>query len=392
MGANAVAERDEAAMIPNGRVEPGYEPVAMAFAGCVADAPGGAAFAAMVDGELVVDLWGGSARHDPEADWCADTPAVLLSGTKGLVAIVFLILADRGELSMNDRVDRFWPEFGTNGKHELTVADILSHTAGLPNIDPKPTEAELLDSRAMAERLAHQVPLWPETRKVAYHALTYGWLADEIVRRITGRSVAQVLASEVVEPLRLDIWIGAPREVADRAAALRTTSESRTSWESLWRRPLIPEVYVTRRLLADPLIWNERWFQMGEFPAGNAIATARSMATLYGLLVCGGGPTALRICREATLADALGQRAFGRDPLSGELLSYGVGFQRTTSVSRLGPAPDAFGHDGAGGSVHGGWPKRRTGFSFVTNVLQNDACDERARVLLASLHGLVAER
>ena len=202
--------------MPEGYVAPGYEPVREAFERNFAERGElGAAFAAFRNGEPVVDLWGGIADRASGRPWREDTLQLIYSGTKGLVALCVLMLIDRGKLRLDDPVNRHWPEFG---KPEILVRHIVSHTARLPGIDTPITVADLHDDRRMAAILAAQAPNPDPRAALCYHALTYGWLCGELVRRVDGRSVGRFFAEEVAGPLRASSSGSAFRKSTSRAS------------------------------------------------------------------------------------------------------------------------------------------------------------------------------
>ncbi|MEU0570503.1 serine hydrolase domain-containing protein, partial [Nonomuraea sp. NPDC005983] len=180
----------------------------------------GAAFAVYLDGELVVDLWDGVADRHTGRRWQEDTPAFAYSCTKAITATVLLQLAERGLVDVTGPVTQVWPEFASGGKAGVTVEHLLTHQAGLPVVEsPVPVE-EFGDLAAIASRLAGQRPLWEPGTAHGYHALTYGFLVGEVVRRVTGKSVGDLVAAEIAGPLGLDLWLGAPDEVIARTARL----------------------------------------------------------------------------------------------------------------------------------------------------------------------------
>jgi CubicO group peptidase (beta-lactamase class C family) len=181
----------------------------------------GAAFAVYRNGELVVDLWDGIADGRTERRWRHDTPAFAYSCTKAITATVLLQLAERGLVDVTAPVADVWPEFAAEGKASITVEHLLTHQAGLPLIEePVPVE-EFEDQPAIAARLAGQAPIWEPGSAHGYHALTYGFLLGEVVRRVTGKSVGDLVAAEIAGPLGLDLWVGAPDDVIERAARIK---------------------------------------------------------------------------------------------------------------------------------------------------------------------------
>jgi CubicO group peptidase (beta-lactamase class C family) len=369
-----------------GEVDRGFEPVAEVFAADVpADGPG-AAFAAFVDGRLVVDIWRGTADAGGRP-WQRDTVCMVASGTKGVVATAMLILLERGQLALESPVAHYWPEFAAAGKEGVTVADVVSHTAGLPGVVTPLTMADVADPPGIEAHLAAQAPIVP-VGTATYHALTYGWLCDGLVRRVDGRSIGRFVADEIAAPLGLDLSIGTPAERARRAAEMRRAENYALSafLTDDEPDPRLAYVYGNPPILGD---LNDPALLALEVPGANCVASARSLARLYGGLAMGGELDGVRILRPETVGLGRRQLSAGEDPLSGRFLRFGVGFELAPNPSELGPAADAFGHTGSGGSSHGAWPSLRTGFSFTMSEMRPENDDGRAGRILATLHAVV---
>lgn len=347
----------------------------------------GAAFAVVRDGDLVVDLWGGVADRSDGRAWSEDTLQLVFSGTKGFVAVCLLLLLDRGELELEAPVCRYWPEFAEAGKAHVTVRDLATHTARLPGIGAPITVADVPDDRLMARLLAAQPQFDDPRAGSCYHALTYGWLCGELLRRIDGRSVGRFFAEEVAEPLGLEIYIGLPEELERRVSRLELVE----TWGSnpALEAQVSVEDELMRAVWGNPVLfahesfpWNSRAYHAAQIPAVNGIGTARSIATLYAKLDTLVSAEALRLARSE-----LERR---REPLLGIPQAWGVGFELGTERREFGPAPDGFGCGGAGGSVHGAWPSERVSFSYAMNLMRDDADgDPRAQALLDALHACV---
>jgi len=338
----------------------GFEPVAEEFAATLGDH--GAAFAAVVDGELVVDLGSGL--------------QMIFSGTKGLVAVCILMLIDRGSLELDAPVARYWPGF----RDDVLVRHVVSHASGLPGLRRGFAARELLDGRRLASELAREDPFYPPGTRLAYHAFTFGWLCDELVRRVDGRSVGRFFADEVAAPLELELWIGLPPEQEPRVARIVRAEGYGPTALGDEPEPLLHALYGN--LFDGEFPWNDPAFHQAEIPAANAIGTARSIARLYSSLDRVLSADAVRLGRTELSRDLC---AVTRRPYA-----FGVGFELQTELSTLGPPPAAFGHTGAGGSRHGVWPDERVGFSYAPNELRNEADDDRARRVLAVLHETVS--
>jgi CubicO group peptidase (beta-lactamase class C family) len=376
-----------------GRVAPGFEPVRDAFeANFAARADVGAAFAACVDGMPVVDLWAGAADREARRPWSRDSLQLVFSTSKGMAATALLLLVEQCGVSLDDPVARYWPEFAAGAKSDVSVADALSHQAGVPALRDRVEWDDLLDPIAMAERVAREPARWPGRRVPAYHALTYGWIAAELVRRVTGVSLGRFFDETVATPLGLEAWIGLPPEHAARVTRLTVHQSFRDATATMLGGVGVRAVYENPPIFAEPLIWNEPRFREAEIAGVNGIATARALATMYGCLACRGEHAGGRLVREATLEAARRERARGLDALTDEHVAFGAGYQLQTPDGFYGPCVDAFGHGGAGGSMAGCWPSKRTGFAYVMNEMRDELTDDRSRVLLASLYVAVANR
>jgi len=370
-----------------GTVAAGFEPVREAFAANLGDrGDGGCALAAVRDGRMVVDLWGGSA-DGAGRDWQEGTSAVVFSGSKGVVATLLLLLVDRGLLDPGARVGDVWPEFATAGKEGVTLAMLFAHAGGVPGVAEQLTVDDLADPPRIARALAAQAPL-VDPGTPSYHAITYGWLAAEVVRRLDGRSVGRLLADELAGPLGLDVAIGLGpgHPLASRRATLRPAPDYRLSaFLEGEPDPRLDLVYGNPPLGIPA--WNDSALLEIEAPAVNAVATARALAAMYGRLVAEHDP----LVSSGSLLIAGSQASAGDDPLSGRPLRFGpTGYELQGTPSELGPPADALGHTGTGGTSHGAWPSLRTGFSYVTADLRPENADGRAGALLAALHEAVA--
>ncbi|KIQ08068.1 hypothetical protein RU01_21680 [Rhodococcus sp. MEB064] len=373
----------------DGFVAEGYEGVADLFrANFSVRSEVGAAFAAVVDGRIVVDLWGGTRDVATAEPWSKDTLQLVFSGSKGLVAGAMLVLVDRGLVALDEHVATYWPEFARHGKGDITIGDVLSHRAGLPIVDSAVSVDDLLDPEAMAARLADQAPRWLSASRASYHSLTYGWLCGEIVRRVTGVSLGQFVRTEIAEPLGVNLWVGLPSEHETKVSRISVSEDFGPAKEFVSSGPGGPR-YMNPPLFDEPMIWNESRFHHAEIAAINAIVDARSMATFYGCLAAGGTIGDVRLVGSETIDNFVSERTRTADALSGEPLAFGAGFMLQSHNSEFGPSVGGYGHTGAGGSVHGTWPRHRTGFSYIRNQMCNDTDDDRTRAILAALYAAV---
>lgn len=358
----------------DGHVAPGWEPVAAAFRTNFDHGDIGAACCVYRHGEVVVDLVGGIADPTTGARWQRDTIALVFSTTKGATALCANLLIERGELDPDAPVARYWPEFAANGKADVLVRHVLSHSAGLPVVDGEFTLAEALAWDPIVEQLASQAPLWEPGTAVGYHLKTFGWLTGEIVRRITGKTLGTFFADEIAGPLGLDWWIGLPEPLESRMARIvppATPSDPEV-------RELMDAVMSPGTLMGDALTgpsdlfryddrWNTRALHECELPSSNGVASARAVARMYAAAV--GEVDGIRIVSPATVARATQIESDGTDRVLGARMRYGLGFSLHPTLNvHAGPA--AFGHSGAGGSLGFADPQHGIGFGYVMNQMK----------------------
>ena len=319
-----------------------------------------------VDGENVVDLWGGVADPSAKRPWSEDTVGVVWSSTKGAVALCAHVLASRGELDIDVPVTTYWPEFGKNGKDGISVRHLLSHQAGMAALrEPIPDEG-LCDWGLVVDALAAQEPLWAPGTRHGYSALTFGHLIGEIVRRITGRTIGTFFRDEIAEPLGLDFWIGLPEEheprVAPNISADLDPGKMPTFYQAALTDPTSIAALVVMNsggfLLPDAV--NNRRVHAAEIPAANGITNARGLAGMYRPLALGGAFDGVRLVDEDQLvAMRAVSSATSVDATMLVPTRWSLGFMKATDNRHLSPADsdsvllsdEAFGHVGAGGSI-----------------------------------------
>jgi CubicO group peptidase (beta-lactamase class C family) len=358
-------------------IAPGYESVAKVFGKYHKDELAGASFAATVNGTQVVDLWGGIKSDG--TTWDDDTLCVIASGTKGICTVAVLMCVDRGLINLESPIESVWPEFAAGGKGHVLIGDALAHMAGVPGIEREITAEEIADPILMAQLVAQQHPFVP-IGSPTYHALTFGWIASELVRRVDGRSIGTFVREEIAQPLQLDLHIGAAENVLPRIAL--TTRAKNYNYTAL-----LPESTMDPRLvhvygMAQVEFEESTDYAKIELPGGGGVANAYAMSRLYAMLVNGGELDGVRLLQPETIEIARRERSVGNDALSGRELRFGIGFEINPNPSRLGMAPDAFGHTGAGGSTHGAWPSMKTSFSYAMGEFQTENSDSRAFELL----------
>ncbi len=391
----------------HGTVEAGYEPVRDAFAANFARrGERGAAVAAYRDGRKVVDLWAGDRDGDAaaagtEAPWEEGTAQLVRSATKGVAAVVPLLLHQRGQLDLDAPVGTYWPEYKAAGKERTLVRHLLSHRAGVPVLDTPLTPAEAVDGVSGPAAVAAQEPAWAPGTDHGYHAQTYSWLLSELVLRVTGRTIGAFVAEEIAGPLGLDLWIGLPEAEAARGRVGRLAEVApppAPEGAGLRVRPKrsVAEAYedptsLTRRAFAaisPHADENAPEFRAAQLPGSNGIATARALARLYAALIgpVDGHP---RLFAPATLTLARTEESAGPDRTLIASSRFGLGYMLHGPAAPL-LAPGSFGHPGRGGALAFADPESGLSFGYITNGMQkNVTADPRAQALVRALRTTV---
>jgi len=365
----------------HGTVEPSFWLVARALDRQVRRGGGGAAVCVYHRGRKVADLWAGERDAFGHA-WASDTMAMSFSTTKGVVATALHVLADRGQIAFEDRVAKFWPEFAQAGKASITLRDVLSHRAGLPQVRPLLDRPErILDWEYMTEALAEASPQLAPGGPCAYHAFTFGWLAGEILRRVTGQPVGEAVRSLVAEPLGLDgCYIGAPAEAKRRAATLIRPKGGGVVGLIASKRLMsaLDRVYRTVGIPISPLLIQSALLpgDVGELffeprildtpiPSANGLFTARSLARVYALLAEGGTLDGVRLLSRRSVTRASQVQTRERDRVLLLPMHWRLGYH--SAFTTRGRIRTGFGHFGYGGS--GAWcdPEQRLAVAMVTN-------------------------
>jgi len=307
----------------------------------------GASVAVFVDGEAVVDIWGGSLDAEGSVPWQRDTITNCWSITKTMAALCTLILADRGELELSAPVARYWPEFAAAGKAGIEVRHLLGHTAGLSGWSEPMTSEDLSDWEKATSLLAAQEPWWTPGTESGYHALTQGYLVGEVVRRITGTTIGSFFASEVTGPLGADFHIGLPAEEDGRVAPVIPPE-----LPSLLDVAPLAETIAGRTLLNPPMTgaepWTESW-RRAEIPAANGHGNARSVARIQSVVACGGELGGTRLLSAKGCEAIFDEQASGTDLVLGAGFRLGVGYGLSSDMVPIGPHACFWG--GWGGSI-----------------------------------------
>ena len=356
----------------------------------------GAALCVTLEGETVVDLWGGHRDEARSLPWERDTLANVYSTTKGITAIALHRLVDEGLVDLDAPVARYWPEFARAGKQRIPVRQLLSHEAGLAAVRKTLPQGALYDWRLMCEALAEQEPWWEPGKRHGYHALTYGWLVGEVIRRVRGKSVGQVVREEIARPLGAEFEIGFGPELDPRVAPLLQgpvhAGPDGRPFDLFQAVRDDPESLLGRVFNNPPILdtgfANSREWRAAEIPAANGHTNAFSLARIYAPLANGGSAFGVRLLSPQAVERARAEQVNGRDEVLPMPTRLGLGFFLSSDFEPLGPNPGAFGHGGAGGSLGVADPEHRLSFGYVMNLMHQGLwlADPRPRRLLAEAY------
>lgn len=325
----------------------------------------GAAVAVMLDGRMVVDLWGGHRDAARTRPWESDTIVCMMSVAKAVSALCVHRLVEQGRLDLDAPVARDWPEFAAGGKAEIPLRWVLCHLAGIPVADAAPRGA-MYDWGVMTRAIAAQTPLWPPGSTRCYHSATQGFILGELVRRVTGMSLGAYLRREIAGPLGLDYAIGLDDAGISRSATMIPASGTifdaaqRGDRSTLLGRAWYP--------LADGEDFNSDAWRRSEIPSANGHGNARAIARLYGALALGGTLDGVRVIGAEALARATTEQWRGQSISSKLEFRTALGFFLSCPPDRpMGPNPRTFGHSGAGGAQGFADPDARLGFAYAPN-------------------------
>ena len=369
----------------SGSVAPGYEAIRAAFEENIATrGEVGAAVSVWHHGREVASLAGGVVVPGG-APYGLDTLQLVFSTTKGATAICLGMCVERGLVDLDAPVSRYWPEFAANGKDGITVAVLMGHRAGLPTIDATLGLTDALDWDTITKHLAAQLPMWEPGTAHGYHALTYGWLAGEIVRRVDGRSLGTFFRDEVAKPLGLDFHIGLPEALEALVSPIIPAPPPPPAIEALMAQMMGPDTLGGRALglngafSATEGTFNRRDVHAAEIPAANGITNASSLAKMYA--ACVGEVDGVRLLSPGYVERARTTQTSGTDKCLLVESRFGIGFMTPGSFATLLGA-GSFGHPGAGGSLGCALPEQELALGYVMNQMQmNLAEDPRVKAL-----------
>ena len=374
----------------NGTFETSFTPVAQAFEKNFEEGDLGACCAVFVDGEIVVDLWGGIADPEKETLWGKDTIVNVWSTTKTMAAICTLMLFDRGLIELDSPVCKYWKDFEQNGKEKVLVSHLLSHSAGLPGFDAPITEDQLFDWEYTCKRLAGQAPRWEPGTTSGYHPMTQGWLLGELLRQVDGRTLGTFFKDEVASKIGADFHIGLPDEHFNRVASLDTESvDGPVVLTDQAPHPFVERVEKHGRMGAK-LANTDRW-RRAEFPAANGHGNARSVALVHSLIAQNGSSDSFKLLSAEAVDTIFEIQTDGTDHILGVPIRHGMGFGLRSDLMPISPNEKACFWGGWGGSLSVIDVDASMSFAYVMNrmapSLQHDM---RAGRLLMATHAAIS--
>lgn len=366
----------------SGFTAPGFEPVQEAFeANFAEDAELGAGFAVYLEGQLIVDLNGGFADRGKAHAWTDETIVPVYSTTKPIAALVLASVIEALPAGYETPVSDLWPEFAAHGKETVTIAQMVSHQAGLPGFVEPIDPALWLDPEACAAALAPLAPLWEPGTAHGYHPLSWGYLIGEVVRRIDGRTLGTILREDIAGPAGIDFQIGTPASEHHRVAEImrpralpdlgEINDATRAAFLTKWAAPD-----------RGGAIWREI-----EIPSANGIGSAKAVAELYGIYAHGGRLRGETVISDSAFESLIESRVRGQDLVLPYVTEFAAGVMRN-NIGLYGPNPETLCHSGWGGSLALGDPDRHLSAAYVMNRQSNSLqADPRATRLIQAVYG-----
>jgi CubicO group peptidase (beta-lactamase class C family) len=380
-----------------GTCDPRFERVREAFAENFAKRGDvGAAAAVTIDGRAVIDLWGGYADKQRTRPWTRDTIVNVYSATKGVAATCLNRLAGQGRVDLDAPVARYWPEFAPAGKERLPVRWLLSHRAGLPAVSKPLLPDALLQWDVMTAALAQQEPWWEPGTRHGYHALTFGYLVGEVLRRVDGRSLGTYCREEIAGPLGVDFHIGLDARDDARCAEVIASPPPPPGAANPIPAAAQDPTSMVAKAMNNPAgamrlsNVNSRAWRGAEVPAANGHTNARALARFYGALARGGELDGVAVLSAEQIERARTMQSDGIDAVAGVPMRFGLGYRLTQPAALYGPNPRTFGHTGAGGSLGFADPDAQVGFAYTMNQMGTHILlDPRVMALLDALYASI---
>ena len=348
----------------------------------------GAAVSVWQNGKPLIDLYGGFCDAGREKPWTADTVVLVWSATKGIGSACVLHALQRQKIELNRRVAEFWPEFGQAGKDKITLGQMLSHQAGLCALDKR---VDVLDYDGVIRALEAQVPLWPPATAHGYHARTFGFLLDELMRRITGKTLSEYWRQNFAGPLKLDFWIGLPEEENSRAATIYAAKSGKPPEPAQFYRDLVTAGTLARKTFTSPYglnvisKMNEPQIRAQPNVSFGGIGSASALAKFYSMLANGGELNGEAFFLQETIERMTTTLSDGIDLVFKIPTAFSAGFMkdlRDAAHRMFGPCATSFGHPGAGGSHAFADPENKIAFAYVMNQMEQSVLPTRKSLRL----------
>tara|TARA_Y100001970_G_scaffold220795_1_gene271275 strand:+ start:560 stop:1771 length:1212 start_codon:yes stop_codon:yes gene_type:complete len=400
-----------------GYCNPHFKKVYEAFSGVMASGfETGAALAIEYQGQMVVNLWGGHQDANKTKAWEENTLVNVFSVTKGVTATCISRLIDQNQLDPNKSVGHYWPEYSCNGKEDTKVSDLLCHRAAMFGFKDGIPAGSFQDWEKFTKQLQMQAPYRKPGKTQGYHALTFGWLVGELIRRVDGRSVGKYFKEEIADPLNIDFHIGLNDSEFARCADMLMIDRDNIKLPGQFLK-YVPNFILPQRLRDfkkallsgdfleafqeregdDNNYVNSSDWRMAEIPSANGHGTASSLATLYGILSNGCSRDGISIMSEASMRHAISPHSSGPDSvLFGAPIKFGLGYELAQGIANVGNISphlnnNMFGHAGVGGAVGFGDPDKGIGYGFICNQ-QHDPRElyKTSNFLTAELYSVIS--
>jgi CubicO group peptidase (beta-lactamase class C family) len=352
----------------------------------------GASVCITVNGETVVDLWGGFSNPEKTHLWQEDQLVNAFSIGKGITAVVAAQCVAQGLVSYDTRVASMWPEFAIHDKEDVTLRDLLGHRAGLPAVRTRLPANSMFNWKLITESLAAETPWWVPGQEHGYHVNTYGFLVGEVLRRATNKTAGQLISEMIAAPLNAEIYLGTPSHLHSRIADYEWPSEPFPEEEptGLDEEQLLQfNTYSNPSGLSGAGVVNTASWRLAEMPSTNVHATARAISTLYTSLAHGGTYDNVTLLPHEVLDIASSEVSLGDDRILHRTSRFAHGFQLPIPERGFGPNSESFGHFGAGGSVGFCDPLAKVGFGYVMNQMGPRWQNPRNRALIESLYSVL---
>jgi len=329
----------------------------------------GAGIAVDIDGEMVVDMWGGYADAAKARAWDRDTIVNLWSSTKPVTSLAALVLVDRGQLDVNAPVAKYWPEFAANGKQDIEVRHVLSYTSGVSGWDAPFELEDVYDWEKSTSQLASQAPWWPPGSASGYHVVNYGHLVGEMVRRISGKTLKEFVREEIAEPLDADIQIGARPEDDGRIAEVIPPPPLEIPLDALPKDSPMYKSFTAPAMIGAEVAHTAAW-RRADIGGANGHGNARSLVRALSPISLGGKANGVQLLSQPTTDLIFQEQSNGIDQVLGVPLRMGIGYGLPHPVTfPMIPDGRVCFWGGWGGSAIIMNPDRRTTFAYVMNKM-----------------------